>query len=60
LQWFFPFRTNDGYEILMTFDAGEKSGAVAIDPHDQGYPGGPKASPRNAALIKGSPYAKCK
>jgi hypothetical protein len=58
--WFFPFRTSDGYEILMTFNAGEKSGAVTIDPQDQGYLGGPKASPRNAALLKGSPYAKCK
>jgi hypothetical protein len=58
--WFFPFRINDGYEILMTFNAGEKSGVVTIDPHDQGYPGGPKASPRNAALLKGSPYAKCR
>ena len=52
--WFFPFRTNDGYEILMTFEAGEKSGVVTIDLHES------KASPRNAALIKGSPYAKCK
>jgi len=53
-MWFFPFRTGDGYEILMTFNAGEKSGVVTIDGHE------PKASPRNAALIKGSPYAKCK
>jgi hypothetical protein len=35
-------------------------GAVTIDPQDQDYPDGPRASPRNAALIKGSPYAKCK
>lgn len=58
--WLFPFRLGDGYSILMAFNDGEKPGTLAISGHDEGYPGGPPLSPRNAALVKGSPYAKCK
>ena len=43
--WMFPFRIADGYSITG---------------HDEGYAGGPKLSPRNEALVKGSPYARCK
>lgn len=58
--WLFPFRLKDGYSILMTFSPGGKKGTLTIDPQDEGYKGGPKASPRNQALISGSPYARCK
>jgi hypothetical protein len=58
--WLFPFRLKDGYSILMTFNAMGKKGVLTIDPQDEGYQGGPKASPRNQALISGSPYARCK
>lgn len=58
--WIFPFRLGDGYSILMAFNDGEQPGTLAISGHDEGYPGGPPLSPRNAALVKGSPYAKCK
>jgi hypothetical protein len=57
--WLFPFRKGEGYAILMSFNEGEKPGTLAIGGHDEGYPGGPPASPRNAALIAGSPYARC-
>jgi hypothetical protein len=58
--WIFPFRLADGYSILMTFNNDEKEGELFIAGHDEGYPGGPKLSPRNEALVKGSPYARCK
>jgi len=58
--WLFPFRKGEGYAILMSFNEGEKPGTLAIGGHDEGYPGGPPASPRNAELIAGSPYARCK
>jgi hypothetical protein len=60
MKWLFPFRRRDGYSILMTFNAGEKKGALLIEPHDEGYKGGPKLSPRNQLLVSGSPYARCK
>lgn len=56
----FPFRIPDGYPILMTFDADEVSGRLVVAPQDEGWPGGPKLSPRNEALVKGSPYQRCK
>ena len=60
-RWIFPFRNGaDSYPILMTFNDGEKPGAFTIGGHEEGYPGGPPLSARNAALVKGSPYAKCK
>lgn len=58
--WIFPFRLKDGYSILMTFNPDSKKGALVIAPQDEGYPGGPKLSPRNQALVSGSPYARCK
>jgi hypothetical protein len=56
----FPFRLPDGYSILMTFDADEVDGRLVIAPQDEGWPGGPKLTPRNEALVKGSPYQRCK
>ena len=59
-KWIFPFRLAEGYAILMTFNANEQKGALHIDPHDEGWCGGPPLSPRNKALVAGSPYALCK
>lgn len=56
----FPFRIADGYPILMTFDADEVAGRLVIAPQDEGWAGGPKLSSRNDALVKGSPYQRCK
>ena len=58
--WFFPFRLKDGYSILMTFNYDSRKGVLMITPQDEGYAGGPKLSPRNQALVSGSPYGKCK
>lgn len=59
---FFPFRNSsqDGYPIIMMFNADEKKGVLAIDGHDEGWKGGPPLAPRNKALVSGSPYARCK
>jgi len=59
-QWVFPFGSEGNYPILMTFNDGEKKGVLGIAPHDEGWQGGPPLSPRNKALVDGSPYAKCK
>ncbi len=58
--WLFPFRLKDGYAILMTFNENSQLGTMTIVPQDEGYPGGPKLSPRNQALVSGSPYKRCK
>ena len=58
--WFFPFILKDGYSVLMTFNSGEVKGVLTIEPHDEGYAGGPPLSPLNAALFKGTPYRKCR
>jgi hypothetical protein len=36
------------------------TGVLSIMGHDEGYSGGPRLSARNEALVKGSPYARCK
>lgn len=59
-KWMFPFRSADGYPILMTFNANEQKGALLIEVHDEGWAGGPPVSPRNRVLVDGSPYALCK
>ncbi len=59
-KWFFPFRAPNGYPILMVFNYDEQAGALAIEPQDEGYPGGPRLSPLNQALVGGSPYRRCK
>lgn len=58
---FFPFRNNqDGYPIIMMFNADEKEGILTIAGHDEGWKGGPALTPRNHALVAGSPYSRCK
>ena len=58
---FFPFRTKpDYYPIMMTFNADEKKGVLVIAGHEEGWKGGPPLTPRNQALVSGSPYSKCK
>jgi hypothetical protein len=56
----FPFRLADGYSILLAFNSDEMTGVLSIMGHDEGYSGGPRLSARNEALVKGSPYARCK
>lgn len=58
---FFPFRNNqDSYPIIMMFNADEKKGILTIAGHDEGWKGGPALTPRNKALVAGSPYSRCK
>jgi hypothetical protein len=58
---FFPFRNHqDGYPIIMMFNADEKHGLLTIAGHDEGWKGGPALTPRNKILVSGSPYARCK
>lgn len=57
---FFPFRNNqDGYPIIMMFNADEKKGVLTIAGQDEGWKGGPPLTPRNKALVSGSPYSRC-
>lgn len=60
IRWFFPFSSVNGYPVIMAFDADEKAGVLTVEPHDEGWQGGPPLSARHQALVKGSPYAKCK
>ncbi|MET0656311.1 MAG: hypothetical protein ABWY94_12135 [Pseudoxanthomonas sp.] len=58
---FFPFRPKpDYYPIMMAFNADEQKGVLAITGHEEGWKGGPALSPRNQALVSGSPYSRCK
>ena len=59
-QWFMPFGHSGSHPILMTFNADEKEGELAITGHDEGWDGGPPLSARNKALVAGSPYRRCK
>lgn len=58
--WYFPFVVNDTHPVLLTLDADEKRGSLTVEAYDQGYKGGPPLTPFNAALVKGSPYARCR
>ena len=53
----FPVSDDDFGRVLMTFDADEKPGALKVEP-DLGP--GQKLTPLQAALVKHSPYAKCR
>jgi hypothetical protein len=58
-QWFFPFKSANGWPVIMAFNANEKPGALTIEPNDEGWKGGPPLAASHQALVKGSPYAKC-
>ncbi|MGZ8911090.1 MAG: hypothetical protein ACXW09_14040 [Methylococcaceae bacterium] len=58
-QWFFPYFDPDkDRPLLLTFNAGEKKGVLAVDT-EYNYPGGPKLPAKYQALVKGSPYRVC-
>lgn len=59
-QWFFPFSSANGWPVIMAFNADEKEGLLTVEPHDEGWAGGPKLSARHQALVAGSPYRKCR
>ena len=58
-QWFFPFSSPNGWPVMVTFNAEEKEGVLTVEPHDEGYAGGPQLSARHQALVAASPYTKC-
>jgi hypothetical protein len=58
--WFFPFSSPNGWPVIMAFNADEKDGLLTVEPHDEGWAGGPKLSARHQALVAGSPYRKCR
>jgi hypothetical protein len=58
--WFFPYFDPDkDRPLLLTFNAGEKKGVLAVDT-EYNYSGGPKLPAKYQALVKGSPYKVCK
>src|SRR3546814_2088425 len=55
-RWFFPFRASENPgPVLMTLNADEKAGKLTFEPFSNGQ----ALSPLQAALVKGSPYARC-
>ena len=58
-RWIFPFPVNDDDpgRVLMTFNVEEKRGALAVESN---LGPGQSFSPLQAALVKHSPYAKCR
>jgi hypothetical protein len=59
-KWFFPVSSTNGWPVIMAFNAEEQGGLLTVEPHDEGWAGGPKLSARNQALVAGSPYRKCR
>ncbi len=59
-QWFMPFRSTHGFPVVLAFNDGERPGVLSVAAHDEGWPGGPPLSPRNRALVEGSPYVRCR
>lgn len=53
----FPVTEDDVGRVMMTFNAGEKRGALAVESN---LAPGQSFSPLQAALVKHSPYAKCR
>jgi len=56
----FPYTNTNGYPVVMFFNWKEQPGALEIQGQDEGWQGGPPLGPDNLALVKGSPYARCK
>lgn len=57
-SWFFPFPLNesDFGRVLMTFNPDERIGLLAFEPN---LGPGEAMTALQAALVRGSPYAKC-
>jgi hypothetical protein len=57
-RWFFPFPVSDDDfgRVLMTVNPDEKRGTLAFESN---LGPGQSMSPLQAALVRGSPYAKC-
>lgn len=57
-RWFFPFPLNDSDfgRVLMTFNPDERLGMLAFEPN---LGPGEAMTALQAALVRGSPYAKC-
>lgn len=57
---FWPYWSDaGGNPILVITDHDEKPGALVVEPHDFGWPGGPPMPERFRDWLRGSPYAKC-
>lgn len=58
-QWFFPFPINDGDygPVLMTVNADEKRGVVTLEAD---LAPGKSLAPFQAALVRASPFLRCK
>jgi len=59
-HWFFPFRNANGYPVILNFNADERPGVLTIQPHDEGWAGGPKLGAKYQPLVAASPYNRCK
>jgi len=46
--------------LVLTFNAGEQPGRLAVEAGDFGYPGGPVLPERYRPYVAASPYMKCR
>src|SRR3546814_20984209 len=46
--------------FLLTLNAGEKKGVLALEPYDFDYKGGPRLPDRYRPYVAGSPYLRCR
>lgn len=56
--FFFPY-AEEPRPLLLTLNAGEKPGVLAIEGYDHDYPGGPALPERYRPYIAASPYLRC-
>ena len=58
-QFFLPYPA-EPRPFLLTLNAGEKEGVLALEPYDFDYKGGPRLPDKYRPYIAGSPYLKCR
>jgi hypothetical protein len=49
----------EGSPFLLVVNEAEREGALVVEPHDLGWPGGPPMPARFKPWLAGSPYARC-
>src|SRR3546814_14910405 len=57
-EFFLPYPA-EPRPFLLTLNAGEKEGVLALEPYDFDYKGGPRLPDRYRPYVAGSPYLRC-
>lgn len=58
-QFFLPYPA-EPRPFLLTLNAGEEEGVLALEPYDFDYEGGPRLPDKYRPYIAGSPYLRCR